>query len=121
MVEGRFRAQGEQAFSNLQRALTAGGASLTNVVKVTIFLTDMNDFNEIVELRRKYFSAPYPADTIVEVKALYTADAMIEIEAAAVIDAPREDGSWTLPPLAASPRAASPHPSFHTSSPPSTP
>src|SRR3546814_19077436 len=76
----------------------------------------MNDFNEIVELRRKYFSAPYPADTIVEVKALYTADAMIEIEAVAVIDAAREDGCWTLPPLAASQRSASPKPCFHPSS-----
>lgn len=86
IVTGGFRARGEQAFANLQRALLAGGASLTNVVKVTIFLTEMSDFSEIVELRRKYFSAPYPADTIVEVKALYTADAMVEIEAIAVVD-----------------------------------
>lgn len=59
---------------------------------MTIFLTDMSDFNEVVELRRKYFSAPYPADTIVEVKALYTAEAMIEIEAVAVMSAALEDG-----------------------------
>lgn len=92
IVKGGFRAQGEQAFGNLQRALIAGGASLNNVVKVMIFLTDMNDFNEIVELRRKYFTSPYPADTIVEVKALYTAEAMIEIEAVAVVDPARADG-----------------------------
>jgi len=92
IVKGGFRAQGEQAFANLQRALSAGGASLKSVVKVTIFLTDMSDFNEVVELRRKYFSAPYPADTIVEVKALYTAEAMIEIEAVAVMSAALEDG-----------------------------
>src|SRR3546814_16366366 len=92
IVEGGFRAQGEQAFSNLQRALTAGGASLTNVVKVTIFLTDMNDFNEIVELRRKYFSAPYPADTHREFKALYPAAAMTELEAVACTDAARAGG-----------------------------
>lgn len=85
IVEGGFRAQGEQAFSNLERALVAGGGSLRHVVKVTIFLTDMGNFGEIVELRRKYFSPPYPADTIVEVKALYTPDAMIEIEAVGVI------------------------------------
>lgn len=87
IVEGGFRAQGDQAFSNLARALVAGGASLKSVVKVTIFVTDMGRFDEVVELRRKYFSAPYPADTIVEIKALYTPEAMIEIEAVAVVDA----------------------------------
>jgi 2-iminobutanoate/2-iminopropanoate deaminase len=85
IVEGGFRAQGEQAFSNLRRALEAGGSSLDNVAKVTIFVTDMGRFNEVVELRRKYFSEPYPADTIVEVKALYTPEAMIEIEAIASV------------------------------------
>ena len=60
------------------------------MVKVTIFLTDMDNFNEIVELRRKYFSPPYPADTIIEVKALYTAEAMIEIEAVAAVAAALE-------------------------------
>ncbi len=87
IVEGGFRAQGEQAFANLGRALVAGGASLENVAKVTIFLTDMSNFGEIVELRRKYFSAPYPADTIVEIKALYTPEGMIEIDAVAVVNA----------------------------------
>jgi reactive intermediate/imine deaminase len=84
IVEGGFVAQGEQAFSNLRRALEAGGSSLSNVAKVTIFLTDMANFERVVELRRKYFDAPYPADTIVEIKALYTPAAMIEIEAIAV-------------------------------------
>jgi 2-iminobutanoate/2-iminopropanoate deaminase len=85
IVQGGFRAQGDQAFSNLARALKAGGSSLENVLKVTIFLTDMRNFHEIVELRRKYFSLPYPADTIVEVSSLYTPEAMIEIEAIAAI------------------------------------
>jgi 2-iminobutanoate/2-iminopropanoate deaminase len=85
IVEGGFRQQGEQAFSNLRRVLEAGGSSLESVAKVTIFLTDMGHFEEVVELRRKYFSEPYPADTIVEVKALYTPDAMIEIEAIAAV------------------------------------
>jgi 2-iminobutanoate/2-iminopropanoate deaminase len=83
IVEGGFRAQGEQAFSNLRRVLEAGGSSLRHVAKVTIFLTDMSHFKEVVELRRKHFSEPYPADTIVEIKALYTPEAMIEIEAIA--------------------------------------
>ncbi|MCY1203596.1 2-iminobutanoate/2-iminopropanoate deaminase [compost metagenome] len=79
-----FDAQAEQAFSNLRRALQAGGSGLDRVVKVTIFLTSMAHFPKIVELRRKWFSAPYPADTIVEVSALYSPDAKIEIEAIAL-------------------------------------
>ena len=85
IVDGGFRAQGEQAFANLRRALEAGGSSLDDVVKVTIFVTDMGDFKEVVELRRKFFSAPYPADTIAEIKALYDPKAMIEIEAIAAV------------------------------------
>ncbi len=84
---GDFDAQAAQAFRNLDRALRAGGASLANVVKVTIFLTDMTHFPKIVDLRREYFSSPYPADTIVEVASLYSPDAMIEIEAVAVASA----------------------------------
>jgi 2-iminobutanoate/2-iminopropanoate deaminase len=82
--KGDFCRQADQAFRNLQRALTAGGSSLDRVVKVTIFLTSMSHFSKVVELRRKWFSAPYPADTIVEISALYSPDAMIEIEAVAI-------------------------------------
>ncbi|CUS35485.1 Enamine/imine deaminase [Candidatus Nitrospira nitrosa] len=84
IVDGGFAAQGEQAFLNLKRALTAAGSSLDKVVKVTIFVTDMGQFNDVVDLRRRHFSVPYPADSIVEIKALYTPDAMIEIEAIAL-------------------------------------
>lgn len=85
IVEGGFRRQGEQAFANLQRALEAGGSSLQDVIKVTIFVTDMGHFEDVVALRRAFFSAPYPADTIAEIKALYDPAAMIEIEAIAAV------------------------------------
>jgi reactive intermediate/imine deaminase len=90
VAPGNFAAQAQQAFANLERALRAGGSSLRNVVKVTIFLTDMSYFDQIVSLRGKYFSPPYPADTIVQVSSLYSKDAMIEIEAIAVADAAAE-------------------------------
>ncbi|MFZ6712063.1 RidA family protein [Undibacterium sp. TC9W] len=85
IVAGGFRAQGEQAFANLRRALEAGGSGLADVIKVTIFVTDMANFKDVVELRRQFFTAPYPADTIAEIKALYDPAAMIEIEAIAAI------------------------------------
>ena len=78
-------AQADQAFRNLAKVLEAGGSSLAQVVKVTIFLTDMAaNFPKIVELRRKWFTPPYPADTIVEVRSLYRPEVMLEIEAIAV-------------------------------------
>ncbi len=83
---GDFDAQAEQAFANLERVLRAGGSSLANVVKVTIFLRDMGNFAKIVALRGRWFTPPYPADTIVEVSSLYSPDALIEIEAVAVAD-----------------------------------
>lgn len=85
IIDAGFRAQGEQAFINLRRALEAGGSSLDDVIKVTIFVTDMGNFKEVVALRRKFFSEPYPADTIAEIKALYDPKALIEIEAIAAI------------------------------------
>ena len=85
IVDGGFRTQGEQAFANLRRALEAGGSRLEDVVKVTIFVTDMGHFEDVVALCRKYFTAPYPADTIAEIKALYDPAAMIEIEAIAAL------------------------------------
>lgn len=87
---GDFDAQAAQAFQNLDRVLRAGGSSLKNVIKVTIYLTNMDYFDQIVELRGRWFTAPYPADTIVEVRSLYSRDAMIEIEAVAVADVAAE-------------------------------
>jgi reactive intermediate/imine deaminase len=81
---GDFDAQAEQVFRNLARALEAGGSGLDRVVKVTIFVTDMSNFPKIVELRRRWFSRPYPADTIVEVSALALPELELEIEALAV-------------------------------------
>jgi len=83
---GDFDRQADQAFRNLERALKAGGSGLDRLVKVNIYLTSMVHFPKIVELRRKWFSAPYPADTIVEVSALYSPDATIEIEAIGIAD-----------------------------------
>ena len=86
---GDFDAQAEQAFRNLERVLEAGGSSLRDVVKVTIFLTDMSNFARIVDLRGKWFSEPYPADSIIQVSALALPELDIEIEAVAVVSDPQ--------------------------------
>lgn len=84
---GDFDAQAQRAFENLEKVLSAGGSSLKNVIKVTIMLRDMANFEKVVTWRGKYFTAPYPADTIFEVSSLFSPDALIEIEAIAVADA----------------------------------
>ncbi len=87
---GNFDAQAERVFQNLERVLRPGCSGLSNVIKVTILLRDMSNFQKIVDLRGRYFTPPYPADTIVEVTSLYSPEALIEIEAVAVVDAAAE-------------------------------
>ena len=83
---GNFDVQAAQTFENLQAVLRAGGSDLSKVVKVTIFLKDMGNFDKIVALREKYFTPPYPADTIVEITGLALPELEIEIEAIALVE-----------------------------------
>ena len=83
---GDFDAQAAQTFSNLAAVLEAGGSDLSKIVKVTIFLKDVGNFGKIVGLREKYFTPPYPADTIVEITSLALPELELEIEAIAMVD-----------------------------------
>lgn len=82
---GDFGAQLVQVMANIDRVLAAGGSDRSRIVKVTIYLTDMAMFPAIVEARRTYFTPPYPADTIVEVKSLALPELMVEIDVIAVV------------------------------------
>lgn len=81
---GDFDRQVEQTMENLSAVLTAANSSLEQIVKVTIYLRDMANFGKVMALREKYFTAPYPADTIVEVTSLALPELEIEIEAIAL-------------------------------------
>jgi len=81
---GDFDAQLQQVFHNIDRLLHAAGSSRDQIVKVTIYLTDMGNFPKIVQARKVYFQYPYPADTVVEVRALALPDLMVEIDVIAV-------------------------------------
>lgn len=83
---GDFDVQARAAVANLERVLVAAGSSLDQVVKVTIFVTDVAYFPRVVELRREVFSPPYPADTICEVSSLAYPELMFEIEAIALAE-----------------------------------
>lgn len=60
----------EQVFKNASSVLKAAGASLENVVKVTVFMKDLKLFNEMNDVYSKWFKKPYPARTTVQVSAL---------------------------------------------------
>lgn len=83
---GDFEAQLAQTFANIDRVLAAGGSSRDQIVKVTIYLTDMANFPAMVEARKRYFAEPWPADTIVEVQALALPELMVEIDVIAAAD-----------------------------------
>lgn len=76
--------QAEFIYESLEKILNEAGAGLDDVVKTTVFVTDMNDFAEISEIRNKYFKNAEPASTLVEVKKLVKEGCKIEIEAIAV-------------------------------------
>lgn len=76
-------AQAEQAFQNLTNLLEAAGTSMDKVIKTTVFIKNMNDFAGINEVYAKYFPAPYPARSCVEVARL-PKDVLLEVEAIAV-------------------------------------
>lgn len=81
---GDFDGQADQAFRNLERALKAGGSGMDQVAKVTIYLTSMAHFPQIVEPAAQVVLGTVPGRHTREVAALYSPDAMIEIEAVGI-------------------------------------
>ena len=80
-------AQTQQVFRNIGEILAAAGAGFGDVVKVTVFLTDIADRAAINPVREEVFGAARPASTLVEVAALAIPGAKVEIEAVALIPA----------------------------------
>lgn len=79
LVEGDITAETEQCFKNLFNVLEEAGLTSDDVVKVNVFLTDMNNFTAMNEVYQKHFNKPYPARTTIGVAAL-PLDAKVEIE-----------------------------------------
>ena len=83
---GDIRAQTRKVLENTQAVLAEGGATLDDVVKVTVFVTNLAEhFSAIHEVRAEFFKSDYPASTLVEVSRLVDPDMLIEIEAIAVV------------------------------------
>lgn len=83
MVNG-IEAQIQQVFSNLKAVAIAGGGSLNDIVKLNIFLTDLDNFALVNEIMANHFVQPYPARAAIGVKAL-PRGALVEMDAVMVL------------------------------------
>ncbi len=82
LVTGPFAEQAEQTFNNIMEILQAADCSLDDVVKVTVYLADLNDFIKLNEIYMRYFREPYPARATVGAQLLF--DTKIEVDCIAV-------------------------------------
>lgn len=83
IVSGGIEEQARQVFKNLGAVLNEAGASLSDIVKTTVFVKDLKDFAKVNEIYGSFFNPPYPARSCVEVSRL-PKDVLIEVEAVAV-------------------------------------
>ncbi len=83
-VEGGIKEQTRQSLTNVKAILGEVGVSMSNVVKTTVFLADMNDFADMNAVYAEFFTEPYPARSAVAVKTL-PKGALVEIEVVAEI------------------------------------
>src|SRR3712207_466864 len=84
--EGDIAVQTETVLEHVKTVVEEAGGGMEDIVKVTVFITDMGLYDEIHEVRRRYFEEPYPASSMVEVSALIDSRLLIEIEAVAIIE-----------------------------------
>jgi 2-iminobutanoate/2-iminopropanoate deaminase len=85
LIPGDVVAQTRQVFANIEAVLAAAGSGFGDVVKVTLFLLDVDDRQAVNTVREEVFGAARPASTLVEVSRLAVQGALIEVEAVALI------------------------------------
>jgi 2-iminobutanoate/2-iminopropanoate deaminase len=83
--EGDIKLQTETVLEHVKTVVEEAGGGMEDIVKVTVFITDMGLYDDIHEVRRRYFEEPFPASSMVEVSALIDPGLLIEIEAVAVV------------------------------------
>ena len=83
-VEGGIKEQTRQSLTNIKAILEEAGTSMSNVVKTTVFMADMNDFADMNAIYAEFFSEPYPTRSAVAVKTL-PKGALVEIEVIAEV------------------------------------
>jgi 2-iminobutanoate/2-iminopropanoate deaminase len=82
---GDMRTQARQVFQNLRQVLQAAGGDLNDLMKITTYITKIEDFPAVAEVRSEVFQGELPASTLIVVKSLFHPDFLIEVEGIAAI------------------------------------
>lgn len=85
IVDGGIRPQTQTAFKNIIRTLKDAGTSFDNVIKMTVFLVNPEDFEGYAEVRSKFVPKDPPADTLIYIKRLFFEEALVEIDITATM------------------------------------
>jgi 2-iminobutanoate/2-iminopropanoate deaminase len=83
--KGDVRAQARQVFQNLRQVLQAAGGDLKDLLKITTYITKIEDFPAVAEARSEVFQGELPASTLIVVKSLFHPDFLLEVEGIAAI------------------------------------
>lgn len=83
--KGDIRAQALQVFQNLRRVLQSAGGDVDQLLKITTYITNIDNFPAVVEARSSVFAGQLPASTLIVVKSLFHPDFLIEVEGMAAI------------------------------------
>jgi enamine deaminase RidA (YjgF/YER057c/UK114 family) len=83
--KGDVRAQARQVFQNLRGVLQAAGGDLKDLMKITTYITKIEDFPAVAEARSEVFKGELPASTLIVVKSLFHPDFLIEVEGVAAV------------------------------------
>ena len=86
VASGDAEKQAEHIFETISKILVEAGATLNDVVKTTLYVTDLDDVVKISPVRNGYFKTAEPASTLVEVKKLAHAGCVVEIDVVAIVE-----------------------------------
>jgi 2-iminobutanoate/2-iminopropanoate deaminase len=83
--KGDMRTQARQVFQNLRQVLQAAGGDLKDLMKMTTYITNIEHFPAVAEVRNEVFQGELPASTLIVVKSLFNPDFLIEVEGIAAV------------------------------------
>ena len=81
-----IQSQTQQVYENIKHALEAAGATMKDIIRLTVYLTDRANFPGSMEMRANYFDEPYPASTLLIVSGLARPEWLIEIDTVAFVE-----------------------------------